>query len=180
MSNSSFKVGMDFKHVHKTISEHVYETPLAFLRENVQNALDAIRMQAHMEGKETDDVSYGIAIKVTQTECSIQDNGIGMSLEDLQKYFWTIGASGKRGEDAKAAGCVGMFGIGGFANFGICDELTVTSRKMSEASGTLTRLTQHDIDTATIDLPEVHVEESAASDPRGTICLLYTSPSPRD
>ena len=80
MSNTkSFSVGMDFKHVHKTISEHVYETPLAFLRENVQNALDAIRMQAHSEGKDSGDTSYEISIRVTPEECVICDNGIGMT-----------------------------------------------------------------------------------------------------
>ncbi|MBL8813203.1 MAG: ATP-binding protein [Planctomycetaceae bacterium] len=170
MSNSkSFSVGMDFKHVHKTISEHVYETPLAFLRENVQNALDAIRMQAHADGKDSSDPSYEISIVVTPDECVIRDNGIGMSADDLRVYFWTIGASGKRTEEAKAAGCVGMFGIGGFANFGICDVLTVTSRKNGESTGTLTRLSQNDIDSATNELPTVHAEDSAEADPRGTI-----------
>ncbi|OOZ37912.1 ATP-binding protein [Solemya elarraichensis gill symbiont] len=121
-NNKSFSVGMDFKHVHKTISEHVYETPLAFLRENVQNALDAVRMQAHSDGKDSSDASYEISIRVTTEECIIRDNGIGMSADDLRMYFWTIGASGKRTDQARAAGCVGMFGIGGFANFGICGD----------------------------------------------------------
>jgi molecular chaperone HtpG len=167
--NKSFSVGMDFKHVHKTISEHVYETPLAFLRENVQNALDAIRMQAHAEGKDSSDESYEISIRVTEEDCVIRDNGIGMSADDLRMYFWTIGASGKRTDEAKAAGCVGMFGIGGFANFGICDVLTVTSRKHGESNGTLTRLSQDDIDNSTVELPLVHAEDSDAVDPRGTI-----------
>lgn len=168
-SNKSFSVGMDFKHVHKTISEHVYETPLAFLRENVQNALDAIRMQAHLDGKDSDDPVYEISIRVTPDNCTIQDNGIGMSTDDLRKYFWTIGASGKRTEAAKAAGCVGMFGIGGFANFGICDEVTVISRKAEDKLGTLTRLTQSEIDESTTELPVVHAEDSNKADPRGTI-----------
>ena len=170
MSKSkSFSVGMDFKHVHKTISEYVYESSFAFLRENVQNALDAIRMQAHADGKPTNDPAYQIAITVSPTECAIKDNGIGMSEEDLRKYFWTIGASGKRTDEAKAAGCVGMFGIGGFANFGICDELTVTSRKPGQSTGTLTRLTQEDIDNSSTELPIVYAEDSNGADPRGTV-----------
>ena len=171
VNSRSFPVGMDFKHVHKTISEHVYETPLAFLRENVQNALDAIRMQAHTNGKDSGDESFAITINVSPTECVIRDNGIGMSADDLRMFFWTIGASGKRTEEAKAAGCVGMFGIGGFANFGICDVLTVVSRKESEPQGTLTRLTQVDIDRSTTELPVVHAEDSNEADPRGTVVI---------
>jgi len=169
VNQRSFAVGMDFKHVHKTISEYVYETPLAFLRENVQNALDAIRMQAHLDARDPGDSSYEIAIVVSSEQCTIKDNGIGMSEEDLKTYFWTIGASGKRTDAARAAGCVGMFGIGGFANFGICDSLTVTSKKQLETCGTLTRLTQEDIDNSTTEFPLVYVEESGEVDPRGTI-----------
>ncbi|MDC0935216.1 ATP-binding protein [Pirellulales bacterium] len=168
-SGKSFPVGMVFKEVHKTISERVYESPMSFLRENVQNALDAIRMHAHAVGMGSDDASFEIAIIASGDQCSIRDNGIGMSWEDLRDFFWTIGASGKRTAEAKEAGCVGMFGIGGFANFGVCDVLTVTSRKVSEDFGTLTRLTQNDIDNADTELPSVHVEDSSDANPRGTI-----------
>ena len=41
--NKSFKVGIDFESVLRAISKQIYETPLAFIRENVQNAVDAIR-----------------------------------------------------------------------------------------------------------------------------------------
>ncbi len=175
-SDKSFEVGMDFKHVHKTISEHVYESPLAFLRENVQNALDAIRMQAHADGKEPGDDNYEIAIHVTEADCTIRDNGIGMSSDDLRRYFWTIGASGKRSPAARDAGCVGMFGIGGFANFGVCDSLTVTSRRSDDAIGTLTCLTEEEIERATTGFPKVEAEDSHDADPRGTVVAGHFKP----
>ena len=40
--SESFSVGIDFQHVLAAISKQIYETPLAFLRENVQNAVDAM------------------------------------------------------------------------------------------------------------------------------------------
>lgn len=168
-NNESFPVGMEFQAVQKTISEHVYETPLAFLRENVQNALDAIRMQAHKENKQTNHPDYEISIDVSPERCVIRDNGIGMSREDLRSYFWTIGASGKRSADAKAAGCVGMFGIGGFANFGICSELIVTSQSAGDTTGTRTGLSQQEIDQAGTELPKVSVSDSEDASPRGTL-----------
>ena len=45
-SNASFKVGIDFESVLRAISKQIYETPHAFIRENVQNAIDAVRIQA--------------------------------------------------------------------------------------------------------------------------------------
>src|ERR1700679_2059803 len=121
--DDGFQVGIEFDSVLAAISKQIYETPLAFIRENVQNAIDAVRMQASRQGIPSSDESLSVQILAEGDVCEITDNGIGMSLEDLRSLFWTIGASGKRTEEARAAGCVGMFGIGGFANFGVWEGL---------------------------------------------------------
>ena len=170
---SSFQAGIDFESVLRIISKQVYETPLAFIRENVQNAVDAIRIQAHREGALPNDTSYKIAVAVEDRKIVVRDNGIGMSASDLKDYFWTIGASGKRTPEALAAGCVGTFGIGGFANFGVCEKLEVISQTKDSAVGTLTRLTEADISRARTTLPEVTKEDSDAAAPRGTVVIGY-------
>ncbi len=165
----SFHAGVDFESVLRIISKQIYETPLAFIRENVQNAVDAIRIQALREGVSPDDERYAIKVFARSHDISVQDNGIGMSASDLENYFWTIGASGKRTDEALAAGCVGTFGIGGFANFGVCDELEVISQKEGEPGGTLTRLTEIEIKQTHTTSPSVTMESSNAAGPRGTI-----------
>ncbi len=173
-----FPVGIEFDSVLAAISKQIYETPLAFLRENVQNAVDALRIQAAREGQLAGDERYAVEIAIEGRLCTIRDNGIGMSLDDLRNLFWTIGASGKRTQEARDAGCVGMFGIGGFANFGVCDDLTVTSQP--EASrGHWTRLSREDIEGGKGGIPEVGVGDSDAAAPRGTIVagLLKSDPS---
>jgi len=92
-----------------------------------------------------------------------------MSLADLRNLFWTIGASGKRTAEARAAGCVGMFGIGGFANFGVCDELTVISHPALDGDGHWTRLSRADIQGSGVAIPEVSYGTSKEAAPRGTI-----------
>lgn len=165
----SFKVGIDFQSVLGAISKQIYETPLAFIRENVQNAVDAIRIQAVRDGADPADVRYKIKVTVEGKSIAVRDNGTGMSQEDLQNYFWTIGASGKRTNEARQAGCVGMFGIGGFANFGVCDTLEVASQVEDEPMGTTTRLSEADIQRAGGTIPDVQVEDSCEAAPRGTI-----------
>lgn len=166
--NTSFKVGIDFESVLRAISKQIYETPLAFIRENVQNAVDAIRIQAFREGIEPTDDRYKIDINVDGKKVTIRDTGIGMSASDLESFFWTIGASGKRTKEAQSAGCVGMFGIGGFANFGVCDTLEVISQPAGATTGTLTRLSEADIQESGAAIPSVTVEQSDAAAPRGT------------
>ena len=62
--SSSFKVGIDFESVLRAISKQIYETPHVFIRENAQNAVDAVRIQAHRDGVDTGDVRYSIEITV--------------------------------------------------------------------------------------------------------------------
>ena len=44
--SNSFEVGIEFSSVLAAISKQIYDTPYAFLRENLQNAIDASRVQA--------------------------------------------------------------------------------------------------------------------------------------
>lgn len=162
---TSFPAGIDFESVLRIISKQIYETPLAFIRENVQNAVDAIRIQAHREGIGPGDERYRIDITVKDKKIIVRDNGVGMSAGDLQNFFWTIGASGKRTQEAIAAGCVGTFGIGGFANFGVCEALEVISQTEGASEGTLTRLSEADIRAAGNAIPSVMMESSDAAAP---------------
>lgn len=176
--STSFKVGIDFESVLRAISKQIYETPLAFIRENVQNAVDAVRIQVHREGASPADDRYRIDIRVEDRKILVRDNGTGMSAADLENFFWTIGASGKRTAEAQAAGCVGMFGIGGFANFGVCNTLEVISQTGDAPHGTLTRLSEADIQAAGAAIPSVTVAPSDMAAPRGTLVIGHLRSAP--
>ena len=64
-----------------------------------------------------------------------------------------------------------MFGIGGFANFGVCDRLVVTSRDSGSANGTATSLSAEEIRRAGTAIPKVTIGESNDADPRGTLVV---------
>ena len=170
---TSFPASIDFNSLLRIISEQVYDTPLAFIRENVQNAVDAIRIQALREHRPLEDPRYQVSVSVEGMTLTVHDNGIGMSPRDLQDFFWTIGASGKRTAEAIAAGCVGEFGIGGFANFGVCETLEVISQTEEADQGTLTRLSESDIRTSRTGYPEIVMEQSDTAGPRGTVVVGY-------
>ena len=176
--NSSFKVGIEFDSVLRAISKQIYETPMAFIRENVQNAVDAIRIQAWREKIEPGDSRYRIDVTIEDQKLIVRDYGIGMSESDLQNFFWTIGASGKRSGEALAAGCVGMFGIGGFANFGVCSKLEVISQTDEAEHGTFTSLSEDDIKAAGTAIPSVTVRQSDEATPRGTVVIGYLREAP--
>jgi len=114
----------DSNQMIRLLGVQLYDTPLAMLRENVQNAVDAIRMRMVKDNGFTPRVDVNISIN----SVSIEDNGIGMSDETLRNNYWYAGNSGKNTPEAKAAGVIGHFGIGALANFGVCTELELSTR----------------------------------------------------
>ena len=106
----------------------LYDTSLVVLRENLQNAYDAVLMRKH---KDHSYANPAIHLYVKDGHLIVQDNGIGMTAQEVDENFWTAGKSGKNNADARKAGVVGTFGIGAFANFGVCSELKLTTKKIS-------------------------------------------------
>jgi molecular chaperone HtpG len=114
---------VETERVLEILSKEIYDSPLALLRENVQNAYDAVLMRCAQEKTEITESS--ILVTVEPLRLTITDEGIGMTEEVLRNNFWKAGSSGKKGELAKRAGVIGTFGIGAMANFGVCSRLTV-------------------------------------------------------
>lgn len=144
MSNDrriAFKV--EFSRILEVLADQIYQSPLALLRENTQNAFDAIRMRAALH--QTFDPT--ITVTVSSNEIVVCDNGIGMTSQEIEENYWYAGHSGKNTDTARAAGVVGTFGIGAMANFGVADELTVESE--SAVSGVRTRSSVHKEDLST-------------------------------
>ena len=128
MIEGAHPIDVDLERILPILARQIYTSPFAFLRENVQNAFDAIRMQKYRDKIESVTREHRIVITLEGNRLSISDTGIGMSQEDLASFYWSIGKSGKHTPEAKAAGVVGTFGIGGMANFGICSRLEVVTR----------------------------------------------------
>lgn len=128
-SNDRITFEVETSRVLEILSKEIYDSPLAMLRENVQNAYDAILMRASLEG--TSLAEGRITVDLSGQQIVIEDNGIGMTEEVLRKNFWKAGSSGKRGELAMRAGVIGTFGIGAMANFGVCTALKVETRAVA-------------------------------------------------
>jgi molecular chaperone HtpG len=108
------------------LGSEIYDSPHALLRENVQNAYDAVLMR--VESTDFDLSDARIDLTIEPARLTIRDNGIGMDENVLRNNFWRPGSSGKRTEAARRAGVVGTFGIGAMANFGVAHEIVVQSR----------------------------------------------------
>ncbi|WP_085044105.1 ATP-binding protein [Ensifer aridi] len=121
---------VDTSRVLAILANEIYDSPLAMLRENLQNAYDAVRQRFAADGSLIE--GGRILVTIEDRIISITDNGIGMNEETLRENFWKAGSSGKRSDNARKAGVVGTFGIGAMANFGVCSALQVVTRAIGQ------------------------------------------------
>lgn len=147
--NERFKFQVEISKILEIISKEIYDSSFALLRENIQNAYDAILMRKQKNGDDWDVGNGLIKIEISNNTIIVEDNGIGMTEDTLKENFWKAGSSGKNTEFALSAGVIGTFGIGAMANFGVCRKLIVETRYI-ESSITL----YSELDKGNISLSE--------------------------
>ncbi|MDE6092633.1 MAG: ATP-binding protein [Ruminococcus sp.] len=107
------------------LSNHLYSTPKVFLRELLQNAVDAVNMRTQADSSFSDP-----EINITVDEhnsLTFKDSGIGLTEEEIHKFISVIGQSSKR---EKNSTFIGRFGIGLLSCFIVTDEIILKSRSL--------------------------------------------------
>ena len=116
----------------------IYTNKEIFLRELISNASDAIDKLYY---KSLTDASVGMnksdfRILITRDKenriLTVEDNGIGMTKEELEQNLGTIAHSGsldfKKDNKDENIDIIGQFGVGFYSAFMVADKLTVISK----------------------------------------------------
>jgi molecular chaperone HtpG len=125
----------------------VYSEKDVFLRELISNAADAcerLRYEAIADpGLLADDPALGITLVIDgdQHRLTVEDNGIGMSRDEMVEALGTIARSGTKafvdcieaGKDREGASFIGQFGVGFYSAFMVADRVDVISRRAGAA-----------------------------------------------
>jgi len=122
----------------------IYTNKDIFLRELISNAADACDRLKYEAAKDAN-ISYKTPFKIKihvdekKKELIIEDNGIGMTREELTENLGTIARSGtqnfltKANEDpSKDLQLIGQFGVGFYSAFMVAEEVKVISKKINE------------------------------------------------
>jgi molecular chaperone HtpG len=129
----------------------IYSNKDIFLRElisNASDALDKLRLAA-LRDKELDadisDLRIEISIDKEQRTLTVQDNGIGMSRDEVVDLIGTIARSGtaellrqlKEAKDSAASReLIGQFGVGFYSTFMVADRVTLVTRRTGRSDAT--------------------------------------------
>ncbi|QKG24988.1 HSP90 family protein [Actinomadura verrucosospora] len=119
MADQAFQV--DLRGVVDLLSRHLYASPRVYLRELLQNAVDAITARGAGGGR--------VVIETGGGALRVHDDGVGLTADEVHTLLATIGRSSKRDELGFARhDFLGQFGIGLLSGFLVADEIEVVSR----------------------------------------------------
>src|SRR5262245_7567671 len=131
------QVGVEVESLVKLLGDNLYSSPEVFLRELVQNAHDAItrrQIEANFSGQGEIVVSVERDGKVPIV--TIEDNGSGLTLEEIHRDLATIGRGVTRElrEAERAANgasihpdLIGAFGLGFISAYVVSDVVSFTT-----------------------------------------------------
>ena len=138
-------ISVDREHIFPIIKKWLYSEKDIFLREIVSNATDAITKLRRLESlgvREAIDAQYRITVTVDEAAgtLTVEDNGIGMTEEELTKYICNIALSGAvefiqkyENESDGKNGIIGHFGLGFYSAFMVSDRVEVVTRSYTGA-----------------------------------------------
>lgn len=146
----TFEFKTEAKQVLDLMIHSVYSNKDIFLRELISNSSDALDKRRFESLKNPDwaytsEPAIWIAVDKKTRSLSVNDNGIGMSREEVKEYIGTIAKSGAREfmkllraqkEAGDAPELIGQFGVGFYSSFMVADRVVLTTRRAGESTAT--------------------------------------------
>ena len=166
-------IGVTSQNIFPIIKKFLYSDHEIFLRELVSNAVDATQKLKTLasvgEAKgELGDTRVRVLIDKKKKTLTVQDHGIGMTAEEVDKYINQIAFSGAEEFVNKykdnAAAIIGHFGLGFYSAFMVADKVEIFSLSYQEDA----KAVHWSCDGS----PEYTMEETIKAD-RGTDIVLH-------
>ena len=132
-NEKSFQVNL--RGIIELLSGHLYSGPNVYIRELLQNSVDAITARRTVEPEIVGDIAFELVPGGNNNlpTLVVSDNGIGLNEEEVHQFLATIGHSSKRGAVDRAS-FIGQFGIGLLSAFMVCNEIVLITRSAKDTS----------------------------------------------
>ncbi|MDR0990129.1 MAG: ATP-binding protein, partial [Propionibacteriaceae bacterium] len=143
MNETGAAFQVDLRGVVDLLARHLYSGPNVYLRELLQNGVDAVtaRLAREPEAPAT------IRIRPwSGNGLEIVDTGVGLTPDEARELLATVGRSSKRDLDLGVGRqeFLGQFGIGLLSAFMVADEIELVARSASDLEAPTVLWTGHD------------------------------------
>ncbi len=168
------KIGVTSENIFPVIKKFLYSDHEIFLRELVSNAVDATQklktLSSRGEAKgELGDLTINVALDKEAKTLTIIDRGIGMTMEEVDKYINQIAFSGAEEfmEKYKDQSIIGHFGLGFYSAFMVADKVEIFTQSFREGAKA--------VQWSCTGSPEYDMMEMEESRERGTTIVMHLS-----
>mgnify|MGYP001146589326 FL=1 len=139
MAEKHGALSINSDNIFPIIKKWLYSDHDIFYRELISNGCDAItklkKLELMGEYEKPEEVEYKIQVSVNPTDktITIEDNGLGMTEEEIDKYINQIAFSGvqdfmeKYKDKANEDQIIGHFGLGFYSAFMVADKVEINS-----------------------------------------------------
>ncbi|WP_425659096.1 molecular chaperone HtpG [Tenacibaculum ascidiaceicola] len=140
---SKGNINVSVENIFPLIKKFLYSDHEIFLRELISNGTDATTKLKHLisigEAKtELGDAKIEISIDKEAKTLTIKDQGIGMTMDEVEKYINQIAFSGaeefleKYKDDKNETGVIGHFGLGFYSAFMVADKVEIFTKSFKD------------------------------------------------
>ena len=137
------KINVSVENIFPLIKKFLYSDQEIFLRELVSNATDALTKIQHLSsiGEVKGEIGkLGVEIKIDKKKKTlhINDNGVGMTSDEVKKYINDVAFSGaeefldKYKESSNDTGIIGHFGLGFYSSFMVADKVEIITKSYKD------------------------------------------------
>lgn len=137
-TKQTYNFDVEIPSLMSTIVQSVYSSKDYSIRELISNASDALD-KVCITNSAINIADLKITVSVQDTTLIIEDNGIGMSKDDLINFLGKIASSGTKAfkanqfvDKSSAQKLIGQFGLGFYSAFLIADSVSVVTKKLGE------------------------------------------------
>jgi molecular chaperone HtpG len=124
------KFQINLRGVIDLLSEHLYSGPEVYVRELLQNAVDAITARGHLDPNHVGDVLIECHAPMGKPPAVVvTDSGVGLTADEVHTFLATIGLSSKKG---RPTDFLGQFGIGILSCFVVSEEIVFITKSARE------------------------------------------------
>lgn len=178
MATQKGNLSIDSENIFPIIKKWLYSDHDIFIRELISNGVDAItklkRLDSMGEAEVEDGVQYKVTVSSSPAEKTLtfEDNGIGMTREEVEKYINQIAFSGaadfleKYKDKDQSEQIIGHFGLGFYSAFMVADKVTIDTLSYQEGAEAVHWESDGGL---TYEMSEGN------KDTRGTVITLYLS-----
>ena len=140
---STGKINVSVENIFPLIKKFLYSDHEIFLRELISNGTDATLKLKHLTTIGETAVEYGnpiIEVKIDKEgkKLHIIDQGLGMTIDEVEKYINQIAFSGaeefldKYKDSAKDSGIIGHFGLGFYSAFMVAEKVELITKSYKD------------------------------------------------